>query len=295
VEDREGERRAETGAFLRAMRGRLRPEDVGLAAVPGRRRTPGLRRQEVAELAAVSIDWYIRLEQGRAGAPGVAVLDGIADALRLSPAERDYLHLIARRETPVPRPGPADPAAGPVPVAASLRAMLAGMPLLPAYVIDHCYQVLAWNEAATALFGADFGTPGRDNSARLLFLDAATRAGQLSWEQIARETVGAIRAALARYRDDARLRALIAELCAGSPEFAAWWDDQTVRERTHGVKRIWHDEVGVLTVTYDFLAVGDGATGSEQRLVVLTPHDPASEAALRTLVVGGAARLLVAG
>lgn len=260
------------GAFLRATRARLRPEDVGLPDT-GHRRTPGLRRQEVAQLAAVSIEWYIRLEQGRAGTPGSAVLDGIAEALLLSPAEREYLHLTARGEAPPPRRGTSQ-------VDASLRAVLDGMPLLPAYVVDHCFDILAHNHAATAMFGEKFGDGAYDNSARILFLDPRSRVSQLSWEQISRETVGALRGSLARHRDDRRLAALIDELRAASPEFGTWWDDHTVEERTHGIKQVRHPDVGVLTVAYDFLAVGD----SGQRLVVVTPADAATEQSLRTLV-----------
>src|SRR5829696_801723 len=112
--------RPELSAFLRAMRSRVRPEDVGLPEM-GRRRTPGLRRQEVAQLAAVSIDWYIRLEQGRVGVPGIAVLDGVGRALKLSEAERHHLHLVARGEAPPPRHVPA-------PVSQSLQTLLHSMP-----------------------------------------------------------------------------------------------------------------------------------------------------------------------
>lgn len=257
------------------MRARLTPEDVGLRTT-GRRRTPGLRRQEVAELAAVSIDWYIRLEQGRVGAPGTGVLDAIGEALRLSPAEREYLHLTARGETP-PRRLPGSPAEVP----ASLRAVLDGMPLLPAYVIDHCFDILAYNAAATAMFGEDFGTGPAANAALVLFLEPQTRRTQLSWAQVARETVGALRANLARYPDDARLRDVVATLRERSPEFAGWWEDHTVGERTRGVKLVLHPTAGLLTVAYDLLAAG-GHT--EQRIVVLTPVDASTEQRLRALV-----------
>ncbi|WP_344660594.1 helix-turn-helix transcriptional regulator [Catenulispora subtropica] len=270
-------RRNALGEFLVAMRGRLSPDDVGLRST-GRRRTPGLRRQEVAELAAVSIDWYIRLEQGRAGAPGSGVLDAIGEALRLSPAEREYLHLTARGEAP-PRRLPCPTAE----VASSLRAVLDGMPLLPAYIIDHCFDILAHNAAASAMFGEDFGRGPAANAAHLLFLDPGSRRTQLSWQQIARETVGALRANLARYPHDARLEELVAELRDQSPEFAGWWEDHTVDERTSGVKRIAHPTAGLMTVAYDMLAAGGGA---EQRIVVLTPVDAVTEQRLRSLVAG---------
>jgi PAS domain-containing protein len=258
------------------MRGRLRPDDVGLRST-GRRRTPGLRRQEVAELAAVSIDWYIRLEQGRVGAPGAGVLDAIGEALHLSPAEREYLHLTARGEAPPRRlPSPRSQ------VPRSLRAVLDGMPLLPAYVIDHCFDILAHNAAASAMFGASFGTGAAANAARLLFLNPEARRTQLSWEQIARETVGALRANVARYPHDARLHELVTDLRHRSSAFAGWWEDHAVDERTSGVKRVAHPTAGLLTVAYDVLAMGGGA---EQRVVVLTPADAETEQRLRSLVV----------
>lgn len=268
------------------MRGRLAPEDVGLRSV-GRRRTPGLRRQEVAELAAVSIDWYIRLEQGRAGAPGSAVLDALAEALRLSPVEREYLHLTARGEAP-PRPLP-DRRAGVTP---SLRAILDGMPMLPAYVYDHSFDILAHNAAASAMFGDGFGHGEAANAALLLFLDPRTRAAQLSWEQVARETVGALRANAARYPDDARLQAVISRLRTGDRDFAAWWGDHTVGERSSGVKRVAHPAAGVLTVAYDMLSAPDA---TQQRLVVLTPVGAETEGRLRGLVTAYSRRVAGGG
>lgn len=268
-----GDRQAELSRFLRAVRARVQPQDVGLPSV-GSRRTPGLRRQEVAQLAAVSIDWYIRLEQGRVGTPGVAVLDSVAAALRLSQTEREHLHLIARGEAPAAPHVPA-------PVGLSLRALLDGMPLLPAYLVDFRFEILARNGAAAALFGEDFGTPAEANVARLLFTSPRVRATQVDWARIARETVGNLRANLVRHRDDPRLPALIEELRCCSAEFSIWWDDHTVQERSHGVKRIRHELVGELTVCYDTLAALDG---SDQRLVVLTPADAAAEQALRSLI-----------
>ncbi|MFD3582757.1 helix-turn-helix transcriptional regulator [Streptomyces sp. NPDC058683] len=266
--------RPELGEFLRAMRARLLPAEVGLPD-GSRRRTPGLRRQEVAQLAAVSIDWYIRLEQGRVGTPGAAVLDAVAQALRLSPSERRHLHLIARGETPVAEHLT-------TPVGDSLRVLLAGMPMIPAYVIDFRFDVLAHNSAAKALFGADFGTGEASNSARVLFL-SHMRAMQLDWERVARESVGNLRANLARHPDDPRLRELIAELRGRSVEFAAWWDDHTVRQRAHGRKRVRHPRAGDLALCYDTLATLDD---SDQCLIAVTPADQATEDALRRLMTG---------
>lgn len=266
-------RNTELAQFLSAMRARLSPCDVGLPDGTGRRRLPGLRRQEVAQLAAVSIDWYIRLEQGRVGTPGAAVLDAVAGALRLSDPERRHLHLIARAETPPASHRPA-------PVSRSVLTLLAGMPLLPAYVLDFRFDVLARNEAAVALFGADF-VPGA-NVARLLFLHPGVRGMQRDWARIARETAGNLRANQARRRDDPRLRDLVTELCRDSPEFAGWWRHQTVQERTSGRKRLRHPTGGDLTVCYDALSTMDN---SDHSLLVITPADPAAEQVLRGIVI----------
>ncbi|MFJ4656354.1 helix-turn-helix transcriptional regulator [Nocardia sp. NPDC088792] len=261
----------ELGAFLRAMRERLSPEAAGLSST-GQRRTPGLRRQEVAQLAAVSIDWYIRLEQGRAGTPGAAILDALAEALQLSDAERAHLHLIARGAQPPSRTRPTEPPP-------SLRAILDGMPQLPAYLMDFRLDIFARNTAAAATFGPDFEAGA--NAARLTLLDPATRVAQLDWERIARETVGNLRRNAARHPDDPRLQQVITELHSESPEFAAWWDDHTVQDRSHGTKRINHPEAGHLTVYYDTLTSPDG---SDHSIVVLTPADPASAATLGTIL-----------
>nr|WP_248839363.1 hypothetical protein [Frankia sp. AgKG'84/4] len=142
-------------------------------------------------------------------------------------------------------------------------------------------DVLARNAAAAALFGEDFGTGEAVNNAYQLFLDPRTRETQLDWTRIARETVGNLRADLARHRDDARLGEVIARLCRDSAEFAVWWDDHTVKERSHGVKRICHPVAGEMTVAYDILATLDG---SHQRLFVVTPVDAATDRALRGLM-----------
>ncbi|MFE9813292.1 helix-turn-helix transcriptional regulator [Streptomyces sp. NPDC005548] len=264
--------RPELSAFLRVMRSRVRPEDVGLPEI-GRRRTPGLRRQEVAQLAAVSIDWYIRLEQGRVGVPGTAVLDAVAQALKLSEAERHHLHLIARGEAPPPRRVPA-------PASESLRALLHSMPTVPAWILDFRFDVLAHNAVAAALFGPGLAVGA--NTAEPLFLDPGVRDFQLDWTRIAREYVGNLRASLTRHPDDPRLKALVGQLRRKSTDFAAWWDDQTVEEHTNGTKRVLHPTFGVLTLRYDVLAVQDG---SQQRLSVITPADANAESALRSLIV----------
>lgn len=222
----------------------------------------------------MSIDWYVRLEQGRVGTPGSAVLDAIAAALILSSAERTHLHLIARGEAPPPEHMSA-------PVGGSLLAVPAGMPVLPAFVVDFRFDVLAHNAAAAALFGEGFARGTARNVARSLFLDSRTRAQQLDWDRYAQETVGNLRANLARHRDDPRLNQVIAELRANSRAFAEWWDDQRVQQRCRGTKRVKHDTAGIVTLSYDMLAALDG---SDQRLMTLTAADPSTEHALRSLI-----------
>jgi transcriptional regulator with XRE-family HTH domain len=196
------------------MRARLAPEDVGLPR-HGARRTPGLRRREVAQLAAVSIDWYIRVEQGRAGTPSAAVLDAIAEALRLSPTERTHLHLLARDEQPLPLPPPTEPPL------ASLRYLLESMPLVAAYVVDFRFDVRAYNAPAAALFGEDFGTGAQKRRSHAVRGPRSADAQLDFGHRVARETVGNLRATQAAHRDDERLEALIERLRA-DPGFALW-------------------------------------------------------------------------
>ncbi|MFG1811787.1 hypothetical protein [Streptomyces sp. NPDC049040] len=160
------------------------------------------------------------------------------------------------------------------------------MPLLPAHVMDFRLGVLAHNTAAAALFGDGFGTAGADNLARALFLPTPIRATKLDWARVARETVGNLRVNRARHTDDPRLLGLIAELRSAGADFAAGWEDHTVKERDHGIKRVLHPVVGELTVNHDALAApGD----FDQCLIAVTPADAAAERALRTLVACHAA------
>lgn len=263
----------ELGDFLRAARSRLSPADVGLSG-GGRRRTPGLRREEVAHLASVSVDWYTRLEQGRARRPGTDILDAVATALQLTDAEREHLFILGQGDRPRgAEPLPASDVAG------SIRTLLDEMPYTPAYLTDVRFTILAHNAAFTALFGADVSVG--DNIARLTFLDPATRVSQLDWEELARETVGHLRANAARHPGDALLRALVDELCSASEDFARRWADHTVEQRSHGHKRIAHSSGAVVAVNYDLFGLLDG---SERMLMTMTPVDPHAASTLRELV-----------
>jgi len=237
---------AEFGSFLRSRRERLRPEDVGLPAGPGRR-TPGLRREEVAELAAISVDYVVRLEQGRLR-PSESVLDALARALRLAAPERERLFALARPALTAA----AGPAAPPRP---ALRRIVAALDPLPAYLLDARLDVLACNAAAQALFGE----LASRNLARLAFLDAGYRRRLGEPAEVEAECAGALRLAATRDPSDGALRALVDELRAASPAFRALWEAQEVREKSHGRKTFVDPARGRFALEWERLAVPGGA------------------------------------
>jgi transcriptional regulator with XRE-family HTH domain len=251
------------GEFLKSRRSRLDPEDVGVATF-GRRRVPGLRREEVARLAGVSVDYYVRLEQGRAAHPSEIVLESIARALRLDDVERAHLHGLAKPALPRRRPP------GRERVRPGLRRLLDRLEGVPAFVLGRRMDVLAWNRLGAALL-ADFdGLPPRErNMPRLLFLDPGSRGYYPEWEQVARETVGVLRRLAGRYPDDTALAELVGELSMKSEPFRRWWAAGDVREKTHGRKLIHHPLVGELELEYETLALPDAP---DQLLVTYTAH-----------------------
>jgi transcriptional regulator with XRE-family HTH domain len=242
---------ADLGAYLKSRRGRLRPVDVGLPNGYGRRRVPGLRREEVAQLAAISVDYYVRLEQGRDLSPSESVIDAVARALLLNETERAHLYHLAR---PVRRPTPAPTGRN---IRPGVRLLLDALDR-PAFVIGRRLDILATNAAARAML-ADFDAlPERDrNHARWIFQDPATRALYQDWEIVARENVAILRRDAGRYPDDEELRELIDELTASSPEFASMWDDQDVHARSFGTKRYRHPIAGPMIVHYEAMALDD--------------------------------------
>ncbi|SFJ75394.1 helix-turn-helix domain-containing protein [Streptomyces pini] len=250
-----GDTRRALGAFLRARRGRVTPEQVGL---PGgrRRRVRGLRREELAQLAGISVDYYVRLEQGRATQPSPEVLDALAGALGLDAAERGHLDtLTAGRHGPAPRTR----------VSPLLRRILDSMAHLPAFVTNHRTDVVAWNELGAELIGG-LGGPGRRerNQARYLFLDpASSRAVFPDWEDRAVEAVGQLRVATGRYPEDRELAALLAELSAHSSDFRRIWATGEVVMCTAGRKRLRHPAAGLITLDYETLHIpaAPGETG----------------------------------
>lgn len=269
------DKRSELGQFLKSRRTRVRPEDVGLPD-SGRRRVPGLRREELAQLAGVSADYYVRLEQGRGGHPSDGVLDAIGRALSLDDAERAHLYDLARPARPRRRPP------RPERVRPELRLLLDALDRVPAFVLGRRMDVLAWNRLAAALV-VDFGAlpPGQRNTARLVFLDEGMRSTHPEWEEAARETVAHLRLLAGRHPDDPDLAELIGELSMKSEEFRRWWARHDVREKTHGRKRMRHPIVGPLTLFYETLAL----RGDPDQVLVTYVAEPRSESemALRLL------------
>ncbi|MEU6732386.1 helix-turn-helix transcriptional regulator [Streptomyces physcomitrii] len=273
--------RQELAAFLRSRRERISPTEVGLPAGT-RRRTPGLRREEAAQLAFISTEYYTRLEQARAPRPSREVLTGLSRALRLNPAERDHLHHLAGAP-PGPPPGP------PREVRQSLLDLLRRLPGSAAFVTSAALEVLAWNDLAAALMEDFSAVPPRErNLARRAFLgprpEGRTLYGVSDRAEFARHAARRLRATAARYPDDPRMAALITELRSGSEEFARLWDEKEVSAEPTLRKTFQHPQVGPVTVNCDALDITD----HDQQLVIYTadPGSP-SEEALRLLSVIG--------
>jgi transcriptional regulator with XRE-family HTH domain len=250
--------RDELAAFLRTRRERLQPRDVGLPDGQ-RRRTPGLRRQEVAQLAGLSVDYYIRLEQARGPRPSRQVLGALARALTLTGDEREYLYRVAGEE-PSPVSGPSRE------VPAGIRHLIDAMPHTPAYVVSAKYDILAWNELATYFIGdlSCFATGDR-NMVRWMFARPADDGYWGDEHAIAftRSVVADLRAAYARYPGDRSIAALVGELLALSPEFGTMWAEHEVGGRHPVVKRLDHPLAGPLEFECQVLHIAD----TDQRLI----------------------------
>ncbi|MDL4813425.1 helix-turn-helix domain-containing protein [Actinomadura opuntiae] len=264
------------GSFLKSRRARLAPESVGL---PGgaRRRVPGLRREELAQLAGISVEYYQRLEQGRSHRPSPEVLDALARALSLDEVERAHLEALAHPRRTGPAARPDEDGARP-----ELQRLLALMDRVPAMIINDRFDVPAANPLAARLFaGALAGqdAAGR-NLARYLFLDPAARDFYVTWDEVAAATAAQLRLVSARHPGDHALAGLIDELHAGSARFRELWAAGDVQLRTFGVKNLRHPALGVLAFHYENFGVpGD----PRRRMVTLTPVEGATEAALQLL------------
>lgn len=247
------DRRAELGEFLRSRRARLRPEEFGLSAYGQRRRVPGLRREELAQLAGVSVDHYIRLEQGRSLHFSAEVLDAVARALRLDATERAHLHRLAR-PAPATAPGPADRR----PLRSGIYRLLSSIHDVPAYLVDRNTTVLAWNPLAAALI-TDFGAlpPAQRSMARLTFLDEGMRHLYADWPARARAIVGFLRLDAGHRPADPSTAALIEELSADSAEFRELWAEHQVKDKRYGRYLYRHPLVGELELAYETLRLPD--------------------------------------
>ncbi len=260
------------GLYLRDRRTRLDPGAFGFTTQ--RRRTPGLRREEVAQRSNISPTWYTWLEQGRGGAPSPDVLNRIAGGLMLTEAEREHLFMLALGRPPEVRYRATDT------VTPRLQRLLDAMVTSPAIIKTATWDVVAWNEAA-ALVLTDYGAlpPSERNILRLVFRNDRVRGSQEDWESTARFVVGAFRADAARAGAVSEVGQLVTELCATSPEFAALWADNDVRFHGEGAKRLRHPLLGAIELEYSGFAV-DGRP--DLGMIVYNPVDPAVAERIRT-------------
>jgi transcriptional regulator with XRE-family HTH domain len=262
------------GAYLRDRRTRLDPAAFGFAAE--RRRTPGLRREEVAQRANISATWYTWLEQGRGGAPSADVLDRIARALMLTDVEREHLFLLGLGRPPEVRYQRSEG------VTPRLQRVLDALEPSPALIRTATWDIVAWNRASTVML-TDYGAmpPEERNVLRFIFLDPRVRAAQYDWESMARFVVGAFRVDAARAGAAAEVEPLVEELCRLSPEFAAMWRDNDVRTHGEGVKQMRHPVLGPLAFEYSVFAV-DGRP--DLSMVVYNPVHAVDVERIRALV-----------
>ncbi|MGW5196847.1 helix-turn-helix transcriptional regulator [Streptomyces spiralis] len=275
------DRRAELSEFLRTRRARLQPEDVGLPHYGRHRRVPGLRREELAQLAGVSVAYYTRLEQGNGQGVSAEVLDSIARALRLSDAEHAHLTHLAKPKHKKKQAAPTQQ------VRSSLRQLLDTLDAVPAYVVGRRAELLAWNRMAAAVFGDWSRMPAQErNWARMVFLQPEYHDLYLDWEQKAIDIVCGLRMEAGCYPEDPRLSALVGELSVKSEDFRRLWAAHDVKEKSHGVKRLRHPLVGDMDLRYESFKL---AADADQSMVLYhaEPGSPSAEA-LRLLASWGA-------
>lgn len=259
---------SDLGDFLRSCRAGLTPEDVGLGTDPNGapRRVRGLRREEVAQLAGVSVDYYTRLEQGRHSTPSESVVESLGRALLLDETARAHLLDLARphRTAGMPLVQRVRPA---------VHQMLASLVDHPALVLGRRTDLLASNALATALMTDWRALPTRErNYTRWLLLDPAARERFLDWAAVAADAVGTLRLEAGRRPDDPALNELVGELTIKSPEFRAAWSDHRVHERTHGTKRMTHPEIGPITLNFEALPL----PGDDGQTLFVYSTDPGS-------------------
>ena len=259
---------SELGRFLRARRAGVNPAELGLPSGTGIRRTPGLRREELAALAGVSIDYYIRLERGKETRPGPAVVDALAGALRLSEEERGYLRELAAqaaRHAPEPRRMPSRA------VRPTVKMLLESLRPCPAYVIDRTNDVLASNPGGIRLMPGMADWPARQrNTIRYTFLHPSARGLWPDWEQKAKNCVAHLRAVAGTDPDAPDLAALVGELIVKSPDFNRLWERYEVRTIGEGQKTFLHPQVGTVTLQHEVMQLN----GTDRQRVVAYMAEP---------------------
>lgn len=267
--------RGELANFLRTRRARVRPEDVGVESF-GRRRVPGLRREELAHLAGVSPAYYTRLEQGQSTNASESVIEALARALALTDDERSYLHELARPHPVRPRQQRRTTVASP-----GSQQLIAAMTDVPALVLSRHNDILAWNELAYFLLAAHYDREAplrptsRPNLTRMLFLDPHMRDFYRKWDEEARLAVASLRMVAGRFADDPALAALIGELTVKSADFASLWARHPVQVCTSGTKHLHHPEVGDVNLDYQALHLPDGS-GHRIMTYTATPGSPSA-------------------
>lgn len=268
----------ELAVFLRTRRERLSPGEVALPTRSRRRRTPGLRREEVAELAGVSIDYVVRLEQGRGLNPSPDILEALAAALQLTADERAYLFDLARRRRSDPTHPPELPAASPT------ARLVHDLSPLPAMLLDHRLDIIAWNASMSGLMLDLEALPAaRRNAIELCLFNPDGRASYLDREQVIRDGIADLRVAWAAHPDDPQLSSRIRDWCARSDEFARLWEQRDVRVNGRGRKRLRHPVLGVVTLDFEVL---NPLPDPRERLVIYRAADATSQAALDRLTEG---------
>lgn len=263
---------AEFGKFLKAMRSRLDPDDPQFPTAAGPRRVPGLRREEVAQMAGVSTDYYTRLEQGRHIHPSRSVLDSVARALRLDPAEHAHMmDLLQNCGGSTKSPGQAQR------VRPALRQLLEAVGEVPAMVLGRRTEVLATNRMARLLF-ADFPSlaPNERNLTRWLILDPAARELFRDWNAVASEAAGALRVDVGKHPNDPEASQLVGELAVHSKHFRQWWAGHRVATRASGTVRLRHPTVGELELDFENLSL-DGDADQTLRIFSAKPGSPSAD------------------
>lgn len=262
------------GAYLRNCRDRIDPSALGLPST--RRRTPGLRREEVAQRANISATWYTWLEQGRGGAPSADVLQRITEALMLTDVEREHAFILALGHAPEIRYRPLEG------ITPRLQRVLDAFGTTPAIVRNAMWDVVAWNRAASCVL-TDYAklTPHERNVLRRMFLDPNVKAAQLDWESAARFMVAVFRADAARAGASENMKMLAQELCTASPDFARMWFDNAVQQLGEGVKYIRHPIAGLLALEYSTFIV-DGRP--DLAMLVYSPANEDVSAAISKLI-----------